>query len=132
MRHFTVEEANELLPLVRPLAEELVKVYQRLQRTEQRVTPLRAAVAGNGSVRMHERLRELERATAGARSQARSLAEQIEALGAEVKDLGLGLVDFPAQRHGETVLLCWKVGESEIGYWHGLEEGFAGRRPLPL
>jgi hypothetical protein len=62
----------------------------------------------------------------------RALVEEIEALGAEVKDLELGLVDFPAEREGETVLLCWRVGEEEIGYWHGLEEGFAGRRPLPL
>ena len=62
----------------------------------------------------------------------RALVEEIEALGAEVKDLELGLVDFPAEREGETVLLCWRVGEDEIGYWHGLDEGFAGRRPLPL
>ena len=104
MRHFTVDEANEVLQLVRPLAEELVGVYKRAKRTEQRAAPLRAAVAGNGSVGMRERLQDLE----------------------------LGLVDFPAEREGETVLLCWRVGEEEIGYWHGLEEGFAGRRPLPL
>ena len=50
----------------------------------------------------------------------------------EVKDLDEGLVDFPAQRHGETVLLCWQLGEDEIRYWHTPQEGFAGRRPLPL
>jgi hypothetical protein len=49
-----------------------------------------------------------------------------------VKNLDEGLVDFPALRHGETVLLCWKLGEDEIAYWHRVEDGFAGRRPLPL
>jgi len=132
MRHFTVDEANEALQLVRPLAEELVGVYKRAKRTEQRVAPLRTAVAGNGSVGMRERLQDLERVAAAAGSRMRALVEEIEALGAEVKDLEVGLVDFPAEREGETVLLCWRVGEEEIGYWHGLEEGFAGRRPLPL
>jgi hypothetical protein len=132
MRHFTVDEANEVLQLVRPLAEELVGVYKRAKRTEQRVAPLRTAVAGNGSVGMRERLQDLERVAAAAGSRMRALVEEIEALGAEVKDLEVGLVDFPAEREGETVLLCWRVGEEEIGYWHGLEEGFAGRRPLPL
>ena len=132
MRHFTVDEANDALQLVRPLAEELVSVYERAKRTEQRAAPLRAAVAGNGSVGMRERLQDLERVAAAAGSRLRGLVEEIEALGAEVKDPELGLVDFPAEREGETVLLCWRVGEDEIGYWHGLEEGFAGRRPLPL
>jgi hypothetical protein len=49
-----------------------------------------------------------------------------------VKDLDRGLVDFPALHRGEEVLLCWQVGEGEVAYWHGLEEGFAGRKPLPL
>jgi len=53
-------------------------------------------------------------------------------LGVEVKDLDEGLVDFPALRRGETVLLCWRLGEDDVGYWHTVQEGFAGRRPLPL
>jgi hypothetical protein len=58
---------------------------------------------------------------------------QLERLGVIVKDADRGLVDFPALREsGEEVLLCWQVGEDEIAYWHGLEEGFAGRKPLPL
>jgi hypothetical protein len=55
----------------------------------------------------------------------------LEELGVQVKDLDRGLVDFPALRsNGEEVLLCWQVGEDEIGFWHGLEEGFSGRKPL--
>jgi hypothetical protein len=59
-------------------------------------------------------------------------AEAIQELGAVVKDLEQGLVDFPARRGDEDVYLCWRVGEDRIGFWHGTEEGFAGRRPLPL
>src|SRR5947199_127615 len=53
---------------------------------------------------------------------------QLEELGVLVKDLDRGLVDFPALRDGEEVLLCWEVGEDEIAFWHGVDEGFAGRK----
>jgi hypothetical protein len=56
--------------------------------------------------------------------------EQIRALGGEVKDIEQGLVDFPARRRGEDILLCWRLGEKTIGFWHGLESGYAGRRPI--
>jgi hypothetical protein len=59
-------------------------------------------------------------------------AERIDAVGAEVKSLEEGLLDFPAMRGDEVVLLCWKLGEDEIHYWHRTGEGFAGRKPLPL
>jgi hypothetical protein len=68
-------------------------------------------------------------------SEARVLARIIDEIaehGAEVKDIDEGLIDFPALRHGETVLLCWQLGEDEIRYWHPVEDGFGGRRPLPL
>jgi hypothetical protein len=58
--------------------------------------------------------------------------DEIGEHGAEVKDLDEGLIDFPALRRGETVLLCWQLGEDRIGYWHTVEDGFAGRQPLPL
>jgi hypothetical protein len=57
-------------------------------------------------------------------------AEEINAAGAQIKSLEEGLLDFPSRRGGELVLLCWKLGEDEIGYWHGVDEGYAGRRPL--
>ena len=59
-----------------------------------------------------------------------SCVDDLHELGVLVKDLDLGLVDFPTLRDGEEVLLCWRVGEDEIRYWHGLEEGFAGRKEL--
>ena len=77
---------------------------------------------------------ELAEAAAEVDRQARALARAVDdivELGVEVKDLDEGLVDFPARREGEDVLLCWRLGEDEVGFWHSLEDGFAGRKPLP-
>jgi hypothetical protein len=78
---------------------------------------------------------QLADATAEVEAHARRLAKLVDEInehGAEVKDIETGLIDFPALRNGETVLLCWQLGEDEIGYWHRVDDGFAGRRPLPL
>ena len=71
------------------------------------------------------------------RPAARALVEELDAIvheieesGAHLKDVQLGLVDFPSERDGELVYLCWQFGESEIAFWHRVEDGFAGRRPL--
>jgi len=78
---------------------------------------------------------ELAETAAEVEREARELAQAIDAvveLGLQVKDIDEGLVDFPALRHGETVLLCWMLGEDHVAHWHTIEDGFAGRRPLPL
>jgi hypothetical protein len=87
-------------------------------------------ISGNGGDLAPSDLSELaeeveEHATALARS-----VQELSALGVHVKDLERGLVDFPALREGEEVLLCWQLGEDEVAYWHGLDDGFAGRQPL--
>jgi hypothetical protein len=89
-------------------------------------------IAGNGgNVEPHELQDVQEQLDVAVAGIARCVA-RIHDEGALVKDLDEGLVDFPAQREGEEVLLCWRLGEDEIRFWHGLEEGFSGRRPLPL
>jgi hypothetical protein len=129
-RYFTAEEANEALSEVRPLTEELVGHRRALVELQERQSTLTTRIAGNGgNVEPHE-LEEvqelLDEEVAGI---ARCVA-RIHELGALVKDLDVGLVDFPATRGGEEVLLCWRLGEEEIGFWHGLDEGFSGRKPL--
>jgi hypothetical protein len=89
----------------------------------------RIAMSGGGMIDhgvWRQGREELERV--GRRIQAR--LEEITELGGVVKDLGMGLVDFPHLRDGEVVNLCWKQGERYIEYWHGLDEGFAKRKPL--
>jgi hypothetical protein len=131
-RYFTVEEANEALGEVRPLTEELVEHRRALVELQERQSALTTRIAGNGGNVQPSELQEvqdrLDEEVAGI---ARCVARIHEA-GALVKDLDEGLVDFPAKRDGEDVLLCWRLGEDEIEFWHGLDEGFSGRKPLPL
>ena len=131
-RHFTPEEANALLDRVRPAAEALVANRRALSATAERRARLTARIAGNGGDFDPQEPRELEeQLERDAQEVAASIAE-LEELGVLVKDLDRGLVDFPALRRGEEVLLCWEVGEDEVAYWHSVDEGFAGRKPLPL
>jgi hypothetical protein len=132
MRYFTAEEANEVLDDVRPLTEQLVEHRRALVVFQERQVALTVRIAGNGGNVQPFDLQEVqERVDEEVAGIARCVA-RIHELGALVKDLDEGLVDFPAQRAGEDVLLCWRLGEDEIGFWHGLEEGFSGRKPLPL
>jgi hypothetical protein len=132
MRHFTPEEANAELEQVRPLVEQLVATRQEHAAALERQEELERKIRGNGGGIPPA---ELAQATAEVDAVARRLGrlvDEIAAHGAQVKDLDSGLIDFPALRHGETVLLCWQLGEDEIAWWHRVEDGFAGRRPLPL
>lgn len=132
MRHFTPEEANAELVQVRPLVEQLVATRQEHAAALERQEELEGKIRGNGGGIPPA---ELASATAEVDGVARRLARLVDEItehGAQVKDLDTGLIDFPALRHGETVLLCWQLGEDEIAWWHRIEDGFAGRRPLPL
>jgi hypothetical protein len=132
VRHFTPEEANAALDEVRPLVERMVALRREHVAALARQEELDGRIRGNGGgippAELADTAAEVDRE---ARALARVIDELAEA-GVEVKDIDEGLVDFPALRHGETVLLCWKLGEDEIGYWHTVDGGFAGRRALPL
>jgi hypothetical protein len=131
-RYFSPEEANEVLEEVRPLTEALVGHRRALVELQERQASLTMRIAGNGgNVEPHELQEVQDRIDEEVAGIARCVA-RIHQVGALVKDLDEGLVDFPARREGEEVLLCWRLGEDEVGYWHGVEEGFSGRRPLPL
>jgi hypothetical protein len=132
-RHFTPEEANELLVEVRPAVEELVEHRRALTRVTSERARLVSRIAGNGGDFDPQEPRELQEEFQREAKAVGEVVERLEQLGVVVKDADRGLVDFPALREdGEEVLLCWELGEDEIAYWHGLEEGFAGRKPLPL
>jgi hypothetical protein len=132
VRHFTPEEANAALSQVRPLVERMVGHRAAHIEALERQEELEGRIRGNGGgippAQLAETAAEVER---HARELARAVDDIVE-LGVEVKDLDEGLVDFPALRRGETILLCWRLGEDEIRFWHTVQEGFAGRRPLPL
>jgi hypothetical protein len=129
-RYFTRDEANRELLEVRPLVEELVAHRREQQRLEATRFGLAAKIAGNGGGIDASVLAEAEEAEQRERVEVARCVNAIHGRGAIVKDVDEGLVDFPALREGEEILLCWRLGEDEVAYWHGLEEGFAGRKQL--
>ena len=131
-RHFTPEEANALLEQVRPVAESLVAHRRTFTVAAARRARLTQRISGNGGDFDPQEPSELDEQLQREAEAVAHAVDELQALGVLVKDLDRGLVDFPALRDGEEVLLCWQVGEGEVAYWHGLEEGFAGRKPLPL
>jgi hypothetical protein len=134
MRFFTEEEANAALEVVRPLAERLVDARKRLVHVAGRLEEVEGRVSGNGGGLDPKRVRELQDRAAEAANDIAGLVSELEEAGVQVKDLDQGLIDFPAlhPERRETVLLCWRLGEAAVAYWHGVEEGFAGRKPLPF
>ena len=129
-RNFTPDEANELLPTVRPLVERMGEAKRALDAAQAEADDVSTRISGNGGGLPPARLAEVD---AGVNRRATELAgalEEIQALGVVVKDLDTGLVDFPSVRDGRDVLLCWRLGEDEVAFWHGYDDGFAGRRPI--
>ena len=131
-RLFTVEEANAALESLRPIAERMVEHRRALARAQIRQAELVTQIAGNGGDLSPGEVRDAAEDVAREVEGIAECVRQLDAAGVQVKDLEEGLLDFPARNGDEDVLLCWKLGEPEVAFWHGLEEGFAGRKPLPF
>jgi hypothetical protein len=134
MKFFTPEEANEALDEVRPLVERLVVARRAALKAGAALEEVETRIGGNGGGLDAEVVEELRTTRDEAVGHVAVPARRLAELGVEVKDLDTGLVDFPA-RHpetGETVLLCWRLGEPTVAFWHDAEEGFAGRKLLPF
>jgi hypothetical protein len=119
-RRFTVEEAEAMLPDLRAALERMREARQVILRSAERVQD---SVTGNGGG-------PEGRAYADAVELLKSEVERLSAEGLILRDVESGLVDFPAEREGRIVYLCWRLGEERVGYWHDMETGFSGRRPL--
>jgi hypothetical protein len=121
-RLFTLDEANALLPRLRPLLERLQEV-QKMLADRDLLQRLRTAAAGNGGG-------AAAREVMASGDEFGRITAEIEGMGVVVRDPSTGLVDFPAEREGEAVFLCWRVGEDAVAHWHDRDSGFMGRRPL--
>ncbi len=126
-RLFTVDEANELLHALRPLMERISRDLDSLK--EESEVVIRDEGLSPGSPDLMERLQNNE-SIANLILEIKGLVEEIHSYGCVCKGIEEGLVDFPCLLGGEIVFLCWRYGEESIGYWHRIEDGFAGRRPL--
>jgi hypothetical protein len=129
-RIFTPEDANAALPQVRALVEQLVERRATLLAAQARLAELLAKVAGNGGGLDPSVAQELIAAVQEAERELGAVIAELTEAGVVVRDPDSGLVDFPSVRDGEPVFLCWQLGEDEVAWWHGADEGFAGRKPL--
>jgi hypothetical protein len=133
-RFFTAAEVERLIPNLEAIFTRALQLRAALHAQEKHLE--QAGVSLSREALEKEDPREppdIRRAKAMFRGYYEALADELSAiakLGGEVKDLDTGLVDFPARRGEEEVLLCWKLGEKKIAFWHTTDSGFAGRRPL--
>jgi hypothetical protein len=131
-RTFTPDEANAALAEVRPLVERMVAARSALVDAQHRQAELVARVASNGGGLTPPDVSAVAAEVQQTSTELVAVVEELQGLGVQVKDLDRGLVDFPCVHRGRVVLLCWELGEDEVAYWHSADEGYAGRRPLPL
>jgi hypothetical protein len=130
-RTFSLDEAHMLLPILESLLKQAIHGKKLIEDVDAELQETAHRVFLNGGTMLnvvHLARRKAERQKAIRRIKD-ALAE-IEATGVQVKDLDIGLLDFPCKVEGEILLLCWKLGESTITHWHGTEEGFSGRKAI--
>jgi hypothetical protein len=128
---FTLSEAQTLLPVLEALLKKAQAAGKRAAELGIEMQQLSQRIFLSGGLHVNvaqaaRRRAEREKAL----KEANDTVAEIDEIGVQVKDLEKGLLDFPCVIDGQTVLLCWKLGEKEIGFWHTPEEGFAGRKPL--
>jgi hypothetical protein len=130
-KRFTLREAEQLLPQIRDWMREAVSLKTRYDEAERAVRALTERIMVMGGIIVDsKRAAEDKARRENAGLHLKSILESIQESGCVVKDLDKGLVDFPTLLRGQEVYLCWKMGESGIRYWHGVDEGFAGRKPI--
>ena len=130
-RTFTLAEAHRLLPILESLLKTAISSKQLIEQVDSELQELGHRIFLNGGTLVNvlevaRRKSEREKAV----QRAKDAVAEIHATGVQVKDLDIGLLDFPCKVEGEIVLLCWKLGEEKIAHWHSPEEGFAGRKPI--
>jgi hypothetical protein len=130
-RTFTLDEAQVLLPVLESLLRRSIEGKQLLERIEAEFEEVRQRIFLGGGTRVdiaHLAVRKAEKEKA--LQQVKDALAEIDSTGVQVKDLDVGLLDFPCLVQDQLILLCWKLGEKQITHWHGLEEGFRGRKPI--
>jgi hypothetical protein len=130
-RTFTLDEAQDLLPVLESLLRTAIEAKQLIEAVEEEFQALSHQVFIRGGMSLnivHLASRKAQRDKALQR--IKDAMAEIDAIGVQVKDLDIGLLDFPCEVDGQVILLCWKLGEKAVTHWHGVSEGFAGRKPV--
>lgn len=122
-RYFTLQEANETLDVIRPFMDELQEIRQSILAKQPEAWPAIEKSVGNGGNRaLSAMVQDFERLD--------ELVHRIQSMDVLIKDINLGLLDFPAIKDGREVYLCWQYGEGGIAFWHEIAAGFAGRQSI--
>jgi hypothetical protein len=130
-RTFTLDEAQSLLPVLESLLRTAMKAKQVMEEVDAEMQALHHRLFLSGGMFLDIvplARRKAERVKA--EQHAKDALAEIDSIGVQVKDLAIGLLDFPCEVDGQSILLCWKLGEKSITHWHGVQEGFAGRKPI--
>jgi len=130
-KRFTLAEAQSLIPEVERMLRDAVRQKSDFDEAERALQSFieRLMLMGGVLVDRSQAL-QMRASRDEAAARLRSSIEQLRELGCVVKDLDIGLVDFPTLFRGQEVYLCWKLGEQSIEFWHGVDEGFRGRKPI--
>jgi hypothetical protein len=130
-RRFTLAEAQTLIPRVEGMLRQAIEIKSSYDEAEKEIQNLQERVMLMGGIAVDRESAVAARTQRdGAAAQLRSAIEQVQEVGCLIKDLDIGLIDFPTTYRGNEVYLCWKLGEGAIEYWHGVEEGFRGRKKI--
>ena len=130
-RYFTLHQAEKLLPEVEFTIREAISHKAAFQQAEEEWQGFRTRITMLGGVRVdHSQVMDQKRRRESSALRLKEAVEKIQEYGCVVKDLDIGLIDFPTLFRGEEVYLCWKLGESGIQFWHGVHEGFRGRKAI--
>lgn len=128
-KYFTLREAQELLPYLRPQLEQAREQKRKVDQLDEVLSRASAEIMVlGGSIPPRTRLARTRLERDQFAGELKESVSKIVETGCLIKDLDVGLVDFPALQRGQEIYLCWKLGENRIEYWHGIDEGFAGRK----
>jgi hypothetical protein len=130
-RTFTLDEALDLLPVLKSVLQTSIDAKNLIESVDSEFQAIAHKVFMNGGMSLNvvalaRRKAEREKAL----QRLKDAIAEIDAMGVQVKDLDIGLLDFPCEVDGQVLLLCWKLGEDSITHWHGISEGFSGRKPI--
>jgi hypothetical protein len=120
-RRFTLAEANRSLPLVRRIVSDIVKTHDEVVTQQAAVVMAKPKDQPALQSKLDKAIEHLQ-----------DYVDELHEVGCDLKDYQIGLIDFLGRHQGHDVCLCWKLGENQIGYWHEIQSGFAGRQPVSI
>jgi hypothetical protein len=130
-RYFSLDQAHMTLPLVEQAVRDAIEVKAQYQQADEELKDVTRKVMASGGMQVDRaHIGQLRQAREVSAQRLQSALDQIHEFGCLVKDLDIGLLDFPTLYHGREVYLCWRLGEKKIEFWHGIDEGFRGRKPI--